>query len=92
MAKLSKTSGCIRCGCDVGDDAKVSPHVVDGSLYCPQCFVWSVAPSDSNRFAPGSFFAVYCTKCGVTSVGVGSSSCGQCGYRMATVLGPKSTA
>lgn len=93
MAKADKKStGCARCACSLGDETKTLPHTVDGESYCPQCFVWNIVPTDSVRFSPNSFYAVCCTRCYVTSVSVGSTSCGQCGHRMAVTLGPKKLA
>jgi len=82
---------CVCCREAVGEGTKVVPFVTDGETWCPQCFVYKRAPMERERFVPGCYEPIHCTKCGQTSVTVGHPNCGQCGWRVPVVLPPKPT-
>lgn len=84
---------CVNCHAQLGEDAKELPFVThDGESWCPQCFVWKRAATEPDRYPPGTFTAIKCGKCGVTSVDTGRALCGQCGSHNVVALVGKTVA
>lgn len=73
--ELGKEAGCLPFFCDDGGGGAGSKH----EAFCPQCFVYVRALREQNRFRPGMFAAVSCSKCRCSSVAVGELRCGGCG-------------
>jgi len=60
--------------------------------FCPQCFCWTRAPLEPERYYPGQYLPVRCDRCGVVAVSIGEAHCMTCtakGIRSTVrVLGP----
>jgi len=81
-------ANCENCQCELSAEAKELPVHVDGEVWCPQCFVWTRAAEEPERFA-GDVKAVHCMRCGNISVDFGRGACSQCNAGIAISLPPK---
>lgn len=76
---------CNKCDCELGIENGEVPFFVEETSYCPQDFVWYIAPTMS--YSPDAFSAIKCTRCNVISVDcTGSGCCGHCGFRLTKAL------
>ena len=82
---------CANCKCVLGPESGEMPftdHI--GDSWCPQCFGHKRACMEPERYYPGGFNAVQCTRCKLKTVSIGEPyACTQCGCQQVILLPPK---
>jgi hypothetical protein len=63
---------CSNCRRELGAETKVQPTTVDGTSWCPLCFVARRMADDPSRFNASQAVAAKCVFCGWTVVSFGA--------------------
>jgi hypothetical protein len=81
-------SRCSKCDRHLGLACGILPFVLDGTTYCPRCFVHSIAPTMPERYYVQSMSVTFCSRCKLETVNPGHGCCGNCRWKGAVHIAP----